>query len=310
MGQKNKGQIAIVGAGALGVMYGSILTRQLGRDRVYFLADENRQDRYRNEGIYCNGTQMEFNYYSPDEVFHAPDLVLIAVKFHQLSKALLEIEQVVSENTIVLSVLNGITSEEILAEKFGNDRVLDCCVQGMDAGKEGNHFQYTKSGSISIGTRTDTQKEKLSMVIELLQEAGLCYKVCEDMKHELWKKLMLNTGVNQVATVFDVPYGGIQKDKMARIMTIEAMKEVKRVAQYEDVFLTDEEIRQWMELIDGMNPEAMPSMRQDMLAGRKTELELFAGTIREKGRQYEVETPVNDYLYEGIQLMERNRGIN
>ena len=120
---------------------------------------------------------------------------------------------------------------------------------------------------------------------------------------------MFNTGVNQAATVFDIPYGGLQKEGMARTMMREAMKETKRIAQYEDVFLTDEEIDGWFRLLDGLNPKGMPSMRQDMLAKRATELELFAGTIKRKGMEYGVQTPVNDYFYDGILLMERNRGI-
>ena len=311
MGEKTaiSRQIAILGAGALGVMYGSILTDKLGRERVYFLADENRTDRYRKQGIYCNGNRCDFNYYSPGELKTAPALILIAVKFNQLEEAIATAREAAGEDTLFVSVLNGISSEELLTEEFGKERVLYCCVQGMDAVKEENHFSYTNTGMISIGNRKGEKDEKLDFVTGIFDEAGLAYEIPEDIMHKMWSKLMFNTGVNQAATVFDIPYGGLQKEGMARTMMREAMKETKRIAQYEDVFLTDEEIDGWFGLLDGLNPKGMPSMRQDMLAKRATELELFAGTIKRKGMEYGVQTPVNDYFYDGILLMERNRGI-
>lgn len=304
-----KGQIAILGAGALGVMYGSMMTEKLGRDRVFFLAEEERIDRYKAEGIYCNGQKTDFSFYSPKQLKKAPDLILISVKFYQLEEALKTAALAADEHTIFVSVLNGISSEELLIERFGKEQVLYCCVQGMDAVKEKNHFTYTKTGYMSIGNPDQSQDAKLKFVARLLDEAGIDYEIPDDIRHKMWSKLMLNTGVNQAAAVFQVNYGGLQKDGLARTMMLEAMKETKRVAQYEDIDLTEEEITQWMEILDGLNPDGMPSMRQDMLAGRETELMLFAGFICKKGREYGVLTPVNDYFYDGIRLMEKNRGI-
>ncbi|MDO4554003.1 MAG: ketopantoate reductase family protein [Lachnospiraceae bacterium] len=305
---KNR-RIAIIGAGALGVMYGNIFNQNKKQDVISFLADADRVLRYQKEGIFLNGVRQEFDIRSTDQIEKPYDLILIAVKFHQLEEALSIAEKAAGEHTIFLSVLNGISSEEKMAERFGEKNVLDCCVQGMDALKKGNQFFCSNTGTVSIGMRIPGQEERLTFVESFLKDMKINYTVYEDMKHQLWKKLMLNAGVNQASVVFDVPYGGIQKEGMARVMTIEAMKEVKRVAQYEDVFLTEEEINQWMKVIDSLNPEGMPSMRQDILAKRPTELSLFAGTIRQKGKEFGVQTPVNDYFYEGIRLMEKNRGI-
>ena len=68
--------------------------------------------------------------------------------------------------------------------------------------------------------------------------------------------------------------------------------------------LTDGDVKAWLDLLDSLNPEGMPSMRQDTAARRKTEVELFSGTIRRLGKKYSVKTPVNDFLYEKIKEME------
>ena len=74
---------------------------------------------------------------------------------------------------------------------------------------------------------------------ELFDRTGLAYKVPDDILREQWNKLMLNTGVNQVTAVYGAPYSLIQKEGEARTMMIEAMREVLRVADTQDIDLTE-----------------------------------------------------------------------
>ena len=115
---------------------------------------------------------------------------------------------------------------------------------------------------------------------------------------------MLNAGINQVSAVLNIPYGGVQFEGEARRMVVDSMKEVQKVAACEGIALTDGDVKAWLDLLDSLNPEGMPSMRQDTAAHRKTEVELFSGTIRRLGKKYSVKTPVNDFLYEKIKEME------
>ena len=87
-------------------------------------------------------------------------------------------------------------------------------------------------------------------------------------------------------------------------MMLKAMEEIKTAAAYEGVHLTKSDIAEWMRVLDTLNPEGMPSMRQDTKAHRKTEVDLFSGTICSLGKKYGFETPVNDFLYEQILKIE------
>ena len=86
------------------------------------------------------------------------------------------------------------------------------------------------------------------------------------------------------------------------------MREVMQVASAEGVTLTEDDFNQWVVIMDALDPTGMPSMRQDLKAGRPCELELFAGTIRSLGDKHGIDTPVNDHLYEGISALMAKAG--
>ncbi|MCI8454505.1 MAG: ketopantoate reductase family protein [Lachnospiraceae bacterium] len=295
--------VGIIGRGALGVMYGKCLTDSLGSENVFFIADEERIMRYQGTELLCNGERCRFSYRTPAKAIKA-DLLIFAVKFMGLRAAIEAAGPFVGENTLMLSVLNGISSEQLLEEAFGSAHVLYACVQGMDAGKDRENVMYKNVGYISVGNKDKSQDERLLAVAKLFERAGLAYEIPDDVVKKQWSKLMLNTGVNQVTAVYGAPYAAVQKEGEARTMMIEAMKEVQRVAAYQDVELTDEDLTGWLSLLDTLNPEGFTSMCQDMRAGRKTEVELFSGTMLKLAKEAGIALPVNEFLYERIRELE------
>lgn len=296
-------RVGIIGLGALGVMYGKHLTDRLGKEQVFFIADENRVKRYRESEILCNGEACDFAYRSPKEAVTA-DLIIFAVKFMGMEAAIETVKPFVGEKTIFFSVLNGVSSEQMMEEAFGPSRVLYACVQGMDAGKDKNVAYYKNMGYVSIGNKDKSRDEKLSAVTRFFDSTGLCYQVPEDIVKAQWSKLMLNTGVNQVTAVYGSTYSLVQAEGEARTMMIEAMKEVIRVADTQGVELTEEDIDYWMKLLATLNPDGRTSMCQDVLAGRRTEVELFAGTMLRLAEAEGIRVPVNEFLYERIKDLE------
>ncbi len=295
---------AIVGAGALGVMFGSHISRRLGRDRVVFAADADRAARYQAEGIYCNGQKEDFRYAVPGEEGEKADLIIFATKFMALAQAIEEVRGLVHPDTIFISLINGVVSEERIGEAYGAARVIGCIAQEMDSVKKGNQCFYKSMGVLVIGNFGGARDEKLLALERFFDEAGICYRESDHIEHDMWNKLMFNTGINQISAVFDLTYGGVAADKKARETMIAAMEEARAVAASRGIFLSEEELQAWMGVLERLTPESMPSMRQDTLAGRPTEVELFAGTLRRIGRENGVPTPVNDWLYEQIRAME------
>lgn len=299
-------KIAIVGMGALGVMYGDFLTRKLGKESVEFVANKERIQKYKEEGLFCNGKPCDFVLADEDETGNPADLLIFAVKATALDTAIHTARNKVSDNTIIISVLNGITSEEIIGKVYGMDKIIHCVVQGMDVIKTGNQVSYTQFGQFCIGIteESDNKKQKLQAVIDLFNKVDMPYTLEKDIIKRLWSKFMLNVGVNQAVMIYEGTYATVQKPGKARDLMQNAMKEVMALAQKEKVNVTQEDFDYYVKLIDSMNPNGMPSMRQDGLAHRKSEVELFAGTVIALAKKHNMDVPVNKEIYETILKME------
>ena len=220
----------------------------------------------------------------------------------------------VDSETTIISVLNGISSEEIIGERYGREKVICCIAQGMDAVKFGGTLSYSRFGELRIGILALGQAEKkpgitrqmrLKALEDFLGRAGIPYVTEPDIRYRLWGKFMLNVGVNQTCMAYETNYGGALAAGKAYDTMIGAMREVIRLANAEGVALTEKDMEEYIELLKTLSPEGMPSMRQDGLAHRLSEVELFSGTVRRLAARHGLEVPVNDWLYERICGMER-----
>ena len=146
----------------------------------------------------------------------------------------------------------------------------------------------------------------MEAVWSLFRQAGVDARKEADILHRMWCKFMLNVGVNQVCMAYACGYGGVQAPGPARDTMIAAMNEARKVGACQGVLVTQKDLREYVAVLDSLNPEAMPSMRQDALAHRPSEVELFAGTVIQLAEFYGMQVPVNRALYQTIKEMETN----
>jgi 2-dehydropantoate 2-reductase len=298
--------VSIIGMGALGILFGDILTDALGPQKVTFLADPNRVKKYRSSGVFCNGKKCSFTVKDCAEQSDPPDLLIFAVKGTALDSAIETARGHVGKNTVIISLLNGISSEEIIAGAFGKEHLIYCIAQGMDALRTGSSLEYVHKGELRIGLPENlrTNMPHLEAVAELFNRTALPYQIETDIIHRMWSKWMLNVGVNQVVMVTEGTFATVQKEGPEREMMKAAMREVVALSEKENTGLTGSDLAEYVALIDTLNPSGMPSMRQDGLAGRKTEVELFSGTVIRRAAQFNMPVPVNLQLYTTVKNRE------
>jgi 2-dehydropantoate 2-reductase len=299
--------VYIVGLGAMGSMYAAKL-QDINPSLVKVIASAERIKNYQNSGIKVNGKLYEFNYVQPSDHSQPPppaDLIIVAVKSPQLASAINDLSGFVHDDTIVISLLNGISSEEQIGEKIGMKHLLFAYGVGMDAVREGNMVTYSNPGRIVFGEKEDsTDSQRVQAVKELFDKAAIPNHIPTDMYKALWFKFMMNTGINQASAVLKAPYGQFQQNKEARKLMLMAAEEVIALSHKMGIFLGQEDIDEFTRIVDGLGPEGKTSMLQDIEAGRKSEVELFAGTVIELGQKYQVPTPVNETLYTIIKALE------
>lgn len=299
--------VSIIGLGALGILFGNQLSKKMPFEDLRIIADENRIERYKKDLIYCNNEVCNFQYVRPETKSTPADLVIFAVKFNALHDAINAASNQIGENTIILSALNGISSEEIIGNAFGIDKVLYCVAQGMDAVKVDNHLTYSNKGILCFGEKEPNLiSEKVQRVVSFFDKVDFPYEAVTNMYQRQWGKLMLNVGVNQTVAVYEGNYGTIQKEGPPRETMINAMKEVMALSSFEGVTLTDSDLKYWLGVLGTLSPDGKPSMRQDLENHRLSEVELFSGTIIRLGKKYSIQTPVNQMLYNQIKDIEKN----
>ena len=297
-------KVTIIGGGAVGAMYGLRLHQLLGKENVVFLADKKRRERYEQEGLFLNGERVDFTFIESKDAQHC-DLVIIATKNLQLEEAVRQIEGAVGEHTTILSLLNGIDSEEKLSQAYGKEHVLYSFAVGLNSTHVGNRIDFTEEGRIVFGEKDNSRSERIEALCSLFDRAHIQYVVPKDIRVELWKKFMLNTAFNTLSALCRATYGDLLQDSIQELGW-RVSKEVQAVGQKEGVFLTDAMIEQNYRIVTALGFEGKTSMCQDMEAGRKTENDWFCSAVVRLGKKYAIPTPTCELL---SLLVEASEGV-
>jgi 2-dehydropantoate 2-reductase len=297
-------KIAIIGAGALGAAYAGLLSDMDSRS-VVFVAAGDRRERLLQQGLIVNGRRYDIPVLAPDDPSPPADLVIVAVKYHHLDDAIREMKMRVGTETIIMSVMNGIDSEERIGAIYGMEKVLYTVAVGIDALRDGNRVVYTNQGKIFFGEAANPAlTDQVRRVQVLFEKAGINYETPPDMLRILWWKFMINVGINQASAVLRAPYGVFQTSPEARELMESAMREVVALAGKLHISLSEQDMSDFYPFLAALSPKGKTSMLQDVEAGRKTEVEMLAGKIIEMGKRYGVPTPVNQRLYDQIKKIE------
>lgn len=302
--------VAIVGMGALGLLFGGEIAENHKDGHVAFVMDDKRAARHREDSYSINGKAVSYQIETPEEFLKSgkADLILIGVKYPALIEALDLMEPLADDDTTFVSMLNGISSERIIGERYGREKVIYTVAQGMDAQRDGAGIIYSKHGELFIGVpegSKEGQRERLDSVAELFDECKVPHTVEPEIMYRLWSKFMLNVGINQTCMVFDTGYAGATKPgSEAFVYTVGAMREVAAIGQAEGISLGEKEINQYLDIIASLDPDATPSMGQDRRQRRASEVDMFAGEVMQLGKKHGIKVPANEYLYKRVKEIE------
>ncbi|MBA3009171.1 MAG: ketopantoate reductase family protein [Proteobacteria bacterium] len=302
-------KIAILGAGAMGAYFAGRFFDTTGFSTV-LIAKGERSDKLK-KGLVINGTSYAIPVIHPDEAILPVDLIIVALKHHHLEEAVQGLEKLVGASTLIISVMNGLESEDYIGSIYGMDKMLYAISVAIDAVRQDNRITYTKPGKHYFGDAINTRlSQRVLRVQEAFDKAGIVYETPADMIRMMWWKFMINVGMNQASAVMGAPYGVFQTSSEAQDLMESLMNEVIAVANAMDVDLTNRDIEDWYLFLKVLSPQGKTSMLQDIEAGRKTEVEIFGKKVVELGMAKGVPTPVNQALLQIITVLERYPIIN
>jgi len=299
-------KVAILGAGAMGAYFASRFFDTAGFSTV-LIAKGQRLDKLKTKGLVVNGESYAIPVIHHDEATSTVDLIIVALKHHHLKEAVQGLANFVGDSTTIISVMNGLESEEYIGSIYGMEKMLYAVSVAIDALREGNQITYTKPGKHYFGEADNTHlSQRVLRVQKAFDRAGIVHETPEDMIRMMWWKFMVNVGVNQASAAMRAPFGVFHKSPEAQGLMEALMKEVIALTDVMDVNLTNRDIEEWYPFLNVLSPQGKTSMLQDIEAGRKTEVDIFAGKIVELGKTHDVSTPVNQTLLQVIRVLEQH----
>ncbi|TFH05305.1 MAG: ketopantoate reductase family protein, partial [Spirochaetales bacterium] len=250
-------RIGVLGVGAVGASLVSMMMdapASPGRPQVAVIADGERATRLTTDGIRVNGTV-----YRPPIVDTGPfDLILVVTKSLHLEAALPLLRRAAGDTALVMSLLNGGTSESILRDALGHKatgRVVPGMIVGIDALRDDSGVRYLNRGTIHFGSdqiRFPVAPEALSAITSALNACGIPATVSDDITRTLWWKFMVNVGINQASAVLLGTYGLFQESREAMDLMVSAMNEVITLSQLEGTGLTSADVQAWVTTLMGL----------------------------------------------------------
>jgi len=239
------------------------------------------------------------------------DLVIVLVKSSHTRDAVEFAAPLMGENTVAISLQNGLGNEEILAEYLGKERVLSGKTYVGGVITEPGRVLVGRKGKLTqVGELEGGITERARRIGDLFTSAGLETNVYPEMRPLIWHKLLINVSTGAITGITGLSYGELVQVPEAVRCGTEAVAEAMTVARAAGVELDVEDPGEiFKAAVEGLPFDFKTSMLQDVLRGVKTEIDFINGAVVRLGRQYGIPTPVNQALVAGIKGIEFGLGI-
>jgi 2-dehydropantoate 2-reductase len=300
-------KIVVFGAGAVGAFFGGLLARA-GQD-VTFIARGAQFDALSTHGIRIRSLllgdiaipQVQVRRHASD--VGASDVVLVCVKTNQTGAILDDLELLVGADTTIVTLQNGVDSDEEIAARLGRTRVIPGVVYVGATVETPGVISHVAAGTIVIGPRSPDQSARVAAVREALAATGQPVRVSEDIQSERWRKLVWNAAFNTVSAITGRTPLELVGQEDARALVAGVMREVIAVAGAAGARVQDEEVETQLAWTERTNA-IRTSMMVDRERHRAMETEALIGVIVRGGRAHGIATPRSETLYALLKSIE------
>jgi 2-dehydropantoate 2-reductase len=301
-------RIAILGAGAMGSWFGGHLALN-GRDVELLTTNLDHIDAVQRDGLTLRHGAIEsivqVPICTPAQITQVADLVIVLTKAFQLDDALASINHAIKPDTAVLSLQNGLGNEEIIVRHVGVenswigmtmvpvDRIAPGVVESKGAGT--SWFGGVHKSRPAVADRIET----------LFTDSGMDVRHDPQIKNRVWQKVAFNSGMNAVCALTHGTPGLVGASKMAKTLVRDVAQEVASVARVMGITINLEAVFETIDYACEHHGEHMPSMLQDLLAGKRTEIDALNGAIVKYAKEHGINVPLNTQLAGLIRMAEQ-----
>lgn len=301
-------KIGIVGAGAMGSVYGGLFA---AAGNEVWLVDRWREHvaAIREEGLRVSGASGDrvVRPHATSEPAEAGPcrLVVLATKIGNLEEAARSAAPMIGPDTAVLAIQNGLGNARILERVFGGKGFLVGIAGGFGASiKAPGHAHHNGMEKVHIAEAAGGRTARLAEVVETWRTAGFRAEAYDDPGPMVWSKLLCNVSYSAICTVLALRIGQVLENEFARSVSAACAAEVFAIARAKGVRLGFDDPVNFARDFGSAIPNAMPSMLLDMLAGRRTEVDALYLSVIEEAESVGISAPTIRLLASLVQALE------
>lgn len=296
-------KIVLIGAGAVG----SYFIWGLG-DKLSLCAEGARAERLKKNGVLINHEVYRPEVLTPEEAYGA-DLVMVAVKDSSLPEAVDMVKRIVDDHTVVMSLMNGVTSEETLGAAVGMEKLVYSLMKIAAEHKDDSvNFIGEITPGVFYGEKDGTISERIEALDALFAPTPIHYHPSTTIIQDLWSKFAHNVANNLPQAIIGCGIGAFDDSEHGRALTEALRNEVIAVALAKGI-----DIRQTASSVvqrGSASKISRYSTLQDLDMKRHTEVDLFAGAMMRMGQETGIATPFCEFCYHAIRMLEeQNDGM-
>lgn len=285
-------QVVVVGAGALGCLYAARLSPVTETLVLTRRGEHSRALEHAGIRVESDGSRDAVSVRASASTHGVrADVVLLLTKAYDTAAACESIRSIVGNDTIVVTLQNGLGNDDVIAAAFGEDHLVRGVTTEAATLLGVGRIRHAASGvtTLESGGRLDRVAVTFA---ERLQAAGFRVRLVDDARPALWEKLAMNAAINGVTALLDVPNGLIARSDALRELAVRIVDEVVDVAARSGVELEAALSARALDVAQA-TAQNISSMLQDVRSGRRTEADAIYGAIVRHGRALGTATPYN-----------------
>ncbi len=285
--------ILVFGAGAMGSFFGGLLA---ARQDVLLVGRSEHMEAIRGHGLRISGKTVRLARPRTATRIPAasrPDLILVATKSYDTPSAMVQLKRFGRTSTF-LTLQNGLDNADVIA-RTAKRVIAGTTSHGVTYLGPGE-VRHAGIGDTTIGAWAGVKSDDVVRVRDVFEEAGVRTRVSDDIRREIWAKLIVNASINPLAALAGVPNGRLVQDKGLQALLEAVAREAVAVARADGLDLNADELVRRAKLVARRTATNRASMLQDLDHHRRTEIDAITGAILRVGDQVGIDAPLNRAL--------------
>ncbi|MDC0500915.1 2-dehydropantoate 2-reductase [Burkholderiales bacterium] len=306
-------RIVVIGTGGVGGYFGARLTE--AGENVTFVARGAHLEAIKSRGltVYSALGDMHLRDVQCTEntrdIGHA-DIVMIAVKLWATDEAIQTAKPLLGKNTGIISFQNGILAEESLIAAYSSQHAMGGVANIAALIEEPGVIRHNGNmASLAFGELNNTQSERAQSLLNACSRANIKAEIPDDINRAIWEKYIRLVTMSAMTTLCRMPIGPIRDEVHTRNLLSQILAEIIDVGKAKGLKFSDNVLQEQLDIIDGYPPSMVASMCGDLRRGYPLEVPWFSGTIVRLGKELNIPTPANGFVYAALKLFEHGRPI-